>query len=288
MIVHGNAGSVSQNWRPDAYRSLSSNANAHVVAIDYRGFGYSTGTPTEAGLVKDAYATLDWAIKIANVPAANIVLVGQSLGTAVVAGAVDSYLKDSTAFFAGLVLVAGFPDLATLLPTYAIGGFLSILSPFRVHSALQVWLSGMLYDPWRTKDRLGSLVARANHLDLTIIHARNDLDIPWQHSDTLFYASVNGTSENRDLGFSKHHVDSIVSYTDRGAGEFTRTWVVTGCDGHGTREIRQDLINQGGKSGHKLYGHGAYPIKGHNRIITYPIVARAVMKAFGGNGGEHE
>ena len=223
------------------------------MAIDYRGFGYSSGTPTEAGLIKDACATLDWAIKTANVPASNIVLVGQSLGTAVVAGAVDTCLKDSTASFAGLVLVAGFSDMATLLPTYTIGGFLSIFSPFRLHSKLQVWLTGMLYDFWNTKDRLESLVARTNDLDLTIIHARNDLSIRWQHSDTLFYASVNGTSENRDLGFSKRHVDSLVSYTDRGAGGFTRTWVGTGYGEHGTRKITQELVNQGGKSGHKLW-----------------------------------
>ena len=60
-----------------------------MLAIDYRGFGDSTGTPSEAGLLADARAVYDYVASLASSnggskPENEIILVGQSLGTAVV------------------------------------------------------------------------------------------------------------------------------------------------------------------------------------------------------------
>lgn len=45
-------------WRTDTYRALSdgSTSNLHILTIDYRGFGFSTGSPTENGLITDGVA----------------------------------------------------------------------------------------------------------------------------------------------------------------------------------------------------------------------------------------
>ena len=52
-----------------------------LLALCYRGYGGSTGTPTEDGLIRDAVAAYDFAR--ARYPAERIVLFGESLGTAV-------------------------------------------------------------------------------------------------------------------------------------------------------------------------------------------------------------
>ena len=250
ITVHGNAGSVSQGWRPDAYRSLSSNAHAHILAIDYRGFGYSTGIPTYEGLIKDAYAAIDWATNVAKLPTSRIVLVGQSLGTGVVAGIAQRYLEDHgiSSPFAGIVLVAGFSELNTLLLTYSIGGLIPVLGPLRSISSLQGWFLGQLHEPWNTKENVKRLVARSEHLDLTIIHAKNDQEIPWLHSDTLFHAAVNGTSDDKRAGYSKKQVEALQKYEDRSAGGFTNTWITAGVNGQGKRTIRQEVMSYGSKA----------------------------------------
>jgi abhydrolase domain-containing protein 12 len=109
ISVHGNAGDIVQGWRTETYRALyaANTSNIHILAIDYRGFGLSTGYPTEQGLIIDGIAAVNWALEIAKVPADRIVIVGQSLGTGVTAGVVEHFAKDHVDF-AGVVLVAGF------------------------------------------------------------------------------------------------------------------------------------------------------------------------------------
>ncbi len=53
-----------------------------VVMMTYRGFGGSTGTPSEKNNVADALAVYD-AVLASGIPAADIVLYGESLGTGV-------------------------------------------------------------------------------------------------------------------------------------------------------------------------------------------------------------
>jgi len=53
-----------------------------VLAIDYRGYGGSTGSPTEAGIHLDADATYDEARRLGFAPD-HIILLGESLGTGV-------------------------------------------------------------------------------------------------------------------------------------------------------------------------------------------------------------
>ena len=57
LFFHGNAGNISH--RLDNIRLLHKLGVA-VFIFDYRGYGKSQGTPSEAGLTKDALAALDW------------------------------------------------------------------------------------------------------------------------------------------------------------------------------------------------------------------------------------
>jgi fermentation-respiration switch protein FrsA (DUF1100 family) len=54
-----------------------------VFAFDYRGFGDSSGTPTEDGVYEDAAAAYAYLSRIERVPPSRIILAGRSLGSAV-------------------------------------------------------------------------------------------------------------------------------------------------------------------------------------------------------------
>ena len=77
LYFHGNGGSLG--WRAERFRALITDGSG-LVALSYRGYGGSSGRPTETGLVEDAAAA--YAFAIARYPAAHIVLWGESLGSA--------------------------------------------------------------------------------------------------------------------------------------------------------------------------------------------------------------
>ena len=78
LYFHGNAGALVN--RVDRFRALTSDGTG-LVALSYRGYGGSTGSPSEAGLIADATAAYEFAA--ARYPAERIVLFGESLGTGV-------------------------------------------------------------------------------------------------------------------------------------------------------------------------------------------------------------
>jgi uncharacterized protein len=51
-----------------------------ILAIDYRGFGKSGGTPSETGLYEDAMSAYKYLVNERNIPADNIIILGRSLG----------------------------------------------------------------------------------------------------------------------------------------------------------------------------------------------------------------
>jgi uncharacterized protein len=78
LYFHGNGGALRN--RVDRFRALIADGNG-LVALSYRGYGGSTGSPTEAGLIADAEAAYVFAA--ARYPAERIALWGESLGSGV-------------------------------------------------------------------------------------------------------------------------------------------------------------------------------------------------------------
>lgn len=85
IFFHGNAGTRAVSFRIQTYKGFASRLNSNVLVVDYRGFADSEGTPSESGLNLDAHAAWDWAVQN-GADAADLILVGQSLGTAVATG----------------------------------------------------------------------------------------------------------------------------------------------------------------------------------------------------------
>ena len=73
LYFHGNGGSL--RWREERFHDLIADGSG-LVALSYRGYGGSTGHPTEKGLIEDAKAA--YAFSVAHYPAERLVLWGES------------------------------------------------------------------------------------------------------------------------------------------------------------------------------------------------------------------
>lgn len=191
--VHGNAGHVGQMWRPTHLRTLLSDGDedVHVLTFDYRGFAHSTGYPTEQGVIVDGISVVDWAMSQANIAPARIVLVGHSLGTAA-SSAVYHHFHKAGKPLAGLVLIAAFTDVPTLLDTYRMGGVIPILAPLRVLPPLQRFFADQTADKWETLHRLSDVVASGRPYNIHLFHSKTDMEISCHQSFALFNALSSG------------------------------------------------------------------------------------------------
>ncbi|KAL8824712.1 MAG: hypothetical protein Q9191_004868 [Dirinaria sp. TL-2023a] len=243
---HGNAGTIAQGWRTDTYRAIASGASnkIHVLTADYRGFGYSSGAPYEQGLITDGIAVVNWALQVAQIPPERIVLFGQSLGTAVSVAVAEHFALKARIEFAGIVLAAGFSDIPTLMLSYYLGGVLPVLAPLRPYPWLQRFFSDHIQERWITTERLKTLVKHSPNLDLQILHARDDFQIPWSHSDTLFRTAANATVNG---GMTVTQIDAIKDFQNLGEGGTISTWTAASSKGDGLTKIRQQVVLQGGK-----------------------------------------
>ena len=81
LYSHGNGSNLSRlsgrsyRWRESLERA--------VLLYDYPGYGKSSGHPTEAGCYAAGEAGFQWLRQIQNVPASEIVLIGESMGGAI-------------------------------------------------------------------------------------------------------------------------------------------------------------------------------------------------------------
>lgn len=281
--VAQNAGHIAEDWRPGSYHTLTDATTYHVLSIDYRGFGHSTGSPDEAGLILDASALIDFAINTGGIPASRIVLVGQSLGTAVVSGAVERYAADGVDF-AGVVLVAAFSSLPTMLSQYSIAGWVPVLRPLAVCPPLLRYALTRIVDRWDSASRLADAARltrqRDGQLRLFLVHAANDWDIPCTEDDKIFAAVVRAGEEyvGDDLELAGMKEERTIW---GGADAFVSTWQLS-------RDVvvRQERFPYGGMH-HPSYCN-YHPtaelmidhVIGHNAIISYAPVTAAIAKAF--------
>ena len=89
-----------------------------VFSFDYRGFGDSTGEPTEEGLIKDARHVYDWLQRMTD-GRRRIYIWGQSLGSAVACQLAARLSDDeSLSNLAGLVMEAPFINIHQALQTH--------------------------------------------------------------------------------------------------------------------------------------------------------------------------
>ncbi|MGO4870370.1 MAG: alpha/beta hydrolase [Roseiarcus sp.] len=79
IYFHGNGGGI--DLRADRFRRIAASGDG-VLAVEYRGYAGSTGSPSEAGLIGDGEAAYRQALAF-GIPPERIVLMGESLGSGV-------------------------------------------------------------------------------------------------------------------------------------------------------------------------------------------------------------
>lgn len=87
LFCHGNAGNISH--RLDNIGFLLKE-NLQVFIFDYRGYGKSSGSPSEKGIYMDGLSAYDYLVKEEHVMPKDIIVFGRSLGGAV---AINTVLK---------------------------------------------------------------------------------------------------------------------------------------------------------------------------------------------------
>lgn len=160
LFLHGNAGNISH--RMDSI-AMFHRLGLSVLIFDYRGYGRSTGKPSEAGLHRDAQTAWDFLTRSRGMAPQHIVLFGESLGGAVAAELAarerPGALVLASVFISAPALAA---DLYPWLPTR--------------------WLVRLNYDTRAALARVRSPVL--------IAHSPDDEIIPFHHGQHLFEAAA--------------------------------------------------------------------------------------------------
>jgi uncharacterized protein len=158
LYFHGNGGEIADRAdRLAAYRT----AGFGVAFLSWRGYGGSTGQPTEGGLLTDARTAYDWLIA-RGIPPEKIALVGESLGT-------------------------GFAvQLAAERPVGAVVLGAPYAAAVDIAADLYPWLPVRLLmkDQLRSIDHIGAVTA-----PLLILHGTTDRVIPFPQGQALFAAA---------------------------------------------------------------------------------------------------
>jgi uncharacterized protein len=129
VYFHGNGANLS-NWTPILTGIVRQGYS--VLAFDYRGYGVSTGRPTEKGLFRDVDAILDhvWT-KLK--PSGPVIYWGRSLGVSMAAYAASRSRADLSGppEPSGLILESGFPDARSLFRAPSPMALLALFSTYR-------------------------------------------------------------------------------------------------------------------------------------------------------------
>ena len=154
IYFHGNAGNASLRL-PLAAKLAKQKSN--VLLVDYRGYGLSSGEPSEDGVYSDARAALTFLGDHWGLKPENIFLFGRSLGSAV---AIDLATYHD---FAGIILVTP----------------LSSGKDVAIHSGLK-YLTPFIGNPFSNKEKIVEL-----DVPILIIHGDSDEVLPLEMATEL-------------------------------------------------------------------------------------------------------
>lgn len=160
LFFHGNAGNISH--RVD-YLQMFHRLRFSTLIVDYRGYGKSSGTPTEAGTYRDAEAAWEHLRHARLAQPRDIVIAGESLGAAVATWLAAEVSPRAVLLFSTFTSV---PDLGAQVYWFL---------PVRL-------LSRFDYDNLANLKRIRTPVF--------IAHSRDDDIVPYEHGRRLFEAAA--------------------------------------------------------------------------------------------------
>lgn len=173
LIFHGNGGDVA-NFFP--YQKYFQSIGISSYGVDYRGYGKSSGWPSEKGLYIDGKSAMNYLLKHENSSEKDVIVVGISIGS----GAAAHVAKHSSP--GALVIFSPFTSLPDLVKTMPLFG---ILHPFTLYT-------------FPVKDDVQSL----ENTCLIVTHGEKDTVIPHSHGKAVFSA-YRGSSYNTFINSSE-------------------------------------------------------------------------------------
>lgn len=177
LFFHGNAGNISHRL---AYLPMFQKLKLNLFLFDYRGYGQSSGTPSETGTYNDALATWDYLTETRDIPSTEIVLYGESLG-----GAIASWLATQR-HSAMLILASTFTSIPELAQN---------IYPFLPAR----WIARFEYN---TLANLKSI-----DLPVFIAHSPHDEIVPFSNGERLFQAA---NEPKQFLALANGHNDGFI------------------------------------------------------------------------------
>ena len=185
LFSHGNAEDLGNAL---SFLQMFRQAGFAVFAYDYRGYGTSTGRPTEQGVYEDEAAAYRYLTETLHVPPEHVIAMGRSVGSA---PAIHLAANNKVA---GLIAEAPF------------------ISAFRVLTRVPLL-------PWDKFNNLRDI--RKVHAPVLIIQGRNDEVIPFWHGERVFaaanepkqFVAIDGAHHN-DVIFiaGKKYFDSLQQF----------------------------------------------------------------------------
>ena len=159
LYLHGNGGNIGHRLdQIEVFHRLGLN----ILIIDYRGYGASSGTPSEEGTYQDALAAWNYLTQQRHLAPAGIVVFGESLGGAIAAWLAARHAPAALVVFASFTSI---PDLAQgMYPLFPVA-----------------WLARYRYDTRASLSRVNCPVL--------ILHSPQDEIVPFSHGQALLGAA---------------------------------------------------------------------------------------------------
>lgn len=177
IYAHGNAGNIYD--RTNIIYQFGHLAS--IVLFDYRGFGLSSGIPTDKGLKTDIFAVWDYVLKLGYKPN-NIILYGESLGCSFVSWLgkkLVSYYDDNNNLPKTIIMQSGFYNLSKIT-----SDLYSKFLAFFIQSKL---------------DNYNNIINIKNKIPVLIVHSKMDEMINFKHAETLMNDCFKNTIQNIKL-----------------------------------------------------------------------------------------
>lgn len=168
LFLHGNAENVSTHIRSALWLVVQGYT---VLALDYRGFGLSSGAPDVPEVFDDINTAFSWLLKYraeqkSTVP---LYIFGQSLGASLAIKYLDLY-PASRSEVSGLIAEAAFTRFGSIAQHVASGSWLTWALQYPVK-----WVLPKQFDPLDS-------IAQLSPLPILLVHSRQDEIIPFEHA----------------------------------------------------------------------------------------------------------
>lgn len=185
IYLHGNTGTRAAPHRVGVAKMLSA-LNYHVVVPEYRGFGDSSGEPTEAGMTADALFVYDWVRTRCG--SCQVIIWGHSLGTGVTTNTASKLAEDGV-FVDGIIL-EGIFNVKRLKPIYHPFSWYYWKFPGMSFFFPEPWAENKLVFP--TEENLKKIKS-----PIQFLHSEDDVVTPIHLAQELYELAVDVQSSDR-------------------------------------------------------------------------------------------